>query len=104
MRTCSLEEKINKNYLISKTLQIYLTCKQIELLKKYNFEYLNHNIFYNKEEKIYTTIENCFSFTNTSNNNLLNYLNNILYQEHIMIDSTEEKRILSIFLKKLKKE
>lgn len=104
MNTLNLEEKINKNYLISESLQIYLTCKQIELLKKYNFKYINHNIFYNKEEKIFTSIENCFSFTNQKNKKILNHLNAILYQEYIMFDSTEEKRILSIFLKKLKKE
>ena len=104
MNTLNLEEKINKNYLISETLQIYLTCKQIELLKKYNFKYINHNIFYNKEEKIYTSIENCYSITNQSNNKQINHLNNILYQEYILMDSTEVKKQLSIFLKKLKKE
>lgn len=104
MSTLNLEEKINKNYLISESLQIYLTCKQIELLKKYNFKYINHNIFYNKEEKIYTSIENCFSFTNQKNEKILNQLNAILYQEYLLMDSTEEKKQLSIFLKKLKKE
>ncbi len=104
MNTLNLEEKINNNYMISESLQIYLTCKQIELLKKYNFKYLNHNIFYNKEEKIYTTIENCFSFTNKSNNKTLKQINNLLYQEYLLMDSTEEKKQLSIFLKKLKKE
>lgn len=104
MNTLNLEEKINDNYLISETLQIYLTCKQIELLKKYNFKYINHNIFYNKEEKIYTTIENCFSLTNQNNNKLLKHLNNLLYQEYLLMDSTEEKKQLNIFLKKLKKE
>lgn len=104
MNTLNLEEKINKNYLISESLQIYLTCKQIELLKKYNFKYINHNIFYNKEEKIYTSIENCFSFTNQENKRIINQLNAILYQEYLLMDSTEEKKQLSIFLKKLKKE
>ena len=104
MNTLNLKEKINKNYLISETLQIYLTCKQIELLKKYNFKYKNHNIFYNKEDKIYTAIENCFSLTNKTNNKILNHINNILYQEYIMMDNTETKKLLSIFLKKLKKE
>lgn len=104
MHTYNSEEKINDNYMISESLQIYLTCKQIELLKKYNFKYLNHNIFYNKEEKIYTTIENCFSLTNQNKNKLLKHLNNLLYQEYLLMDSTEEKKQLSIFLKKLKKE
>lgn len=104
MNTLNLEEKIHKNYMISTSLQVYLTCKQIELMKKYNFKYVNHNIFYNKEEKIYTTIENCYSFSNKNNNKLLNHLNLLLYQEQILMDATESKKQLSIFLKKLRKD
>lgn len=104
MSKSNLEEKIKNNYMISKVVQIYLTCAQIELLDKYNFKYKNHNIFYNADLNIYTSIENCYSFTNQYNNPLLNHMNTILYTAYCNIDTTYYKNLLSKFLNKILKE
>lgn len=101
MNTWKLEEKINNNYLINKYLQIYLTCKQIEILKNYNFKYVNQNIFYNSEEKIYTSIENCFSFTNEKKTKILDRMNAQLYNEYIQMDDSQIKKSLKKLINKL---
>lgn len=104
MSTSNLDKKIINNYNVSKISQIYLTCKQLELLEKNNFHYVDHNVFYNEDLNIYTYIKNCYSFTNRKNHTLINQLNGIMYNEYINIEKTNRKKILKQLLKNIIKE
>ena len=94
MLKSDLPKIIKSNIYISKSTQLILNAIQIYILKMNGFKHLNHNIFINEDLKIYTSIENCFSLNNPTNNKILDALNYELYSYYLFFDNNEIKKLI----------
>lgn len=94
MLKSDLPKIVKSNIYISKSTQLILNAIQVYILKMNGFKYKNHNIFINEDLKLLTSIENCFSLNNPTNNKLIDTLNYKLYNYYSFFDNNEIKKLI----------